>query len=138
MPSNLDLVRSIYAAWERGDFTCVDWADPEIEYVVMDGPEPGIWMGVAGMAEYVRDFLSVVDDWRNEAEEYRAISDGRVVVLDRLRGRGRISGLDVGRMKSGGAHVFEIEDGRVTRLGYYNDRVHAFTDLGLTEEDEPL
>ena len=70
MPSaNLDLVRSIYADWERGDFRSVEWAHPEIEFVMVGGPSPGTWTGLAGIAEAARDFVSAWEDLRTEAEE---------------------------------------------------------------------
>jgi ketosteroid isomerase-like protein len=134
--SNLELVRLIYAAWERGDFRSVDWADPKINYVVMDGPSPGSWTGVAEMAEVARDMLNAFQDWRDEAEEYRELPDGRVFVLDRLSGRGKASGIDVGHMRAHGVHVFDIREGKVTRLVYYNDRERALADLGLSPQGD--
>ena len=59
MPSaNLDLVRAIYAAWERGDYRSVEWAHPEMEYRVADGPSPSTWTGIKGMTEGFRDVLA--------------------------------------------------------------------------------
>ena len=44
--ANLELARSIYAAWGRGDFSSVEWADPEIEFVIFDGLSRGRWVGL--------------------------------------------------------------------------------------------
>jgi ketosteroid isomerase-like protein len=134
--ANLDLVRSIYAAWERGDFSSTEWADSEIEYVVADGPDPGCFHGVAAMAEAFRDRLSAWKDVRREADEYRELEDERVLVLDHhSSGRGKTSGLELGQMRSTGAHLFHVRGGKVTRLVRYWDRDRALADLGLATED---
>lgn len=129
--ANLDLVRSIYAAWERGDYSSARWAHPEIKYVIADGPAPGTWTGPRGMAEAVRDGLNAWENLRPEPVEYRALDGERVLVLVTYVGRGKTSGLDLGQMRAKGAMLFHIRDGMVTRHVHYWDRERALTDLGL-------
>ena len=136
MSANLDLVRSIYADWERGDFSSAEWADPEIEYVFTDGPAPGTWTGLARMAEASRDWLSAWKNWHAGAEEYRELDDEHVLVLTRRGARGKTSGLEIGRIQSKGASVWHVRDGKVTRLVIYWDRDHALADLGLAPEGD--
>ena len=132
--ANLDLVRSIHSAWERGDYSPTEWAHPEIEFALADGPSPGRWTGLAGMAEGTRYFLSAWEDFRFEADEYRELDDERVLVLDHFIGRGKTSGLELGQMRSNAANLFHVRDGKVTRLVLYPDRDYALADLGLEPE----
>ena len=133
---NLDLVRSIYADWERGDFSRADWADPEIEYTAQEsGPlSAQTWTGLAGMAEGARNTLEVIADQHIEAEEYCELDDMRVLVLDRRSGTWKQSGIGFGKstaLPAMGAHLFHVSNGKVRRLVAYFDRDRALADLGL-------
>lgn len=130
-PANLELVRSIFAAWEQGDFSAAEWAHPDIEFVAADGPAPDSWTGRAGLAAGWRETLRGWEEFRFEAEEYRELDDEGVLVLTHYSARGKASGLEIGQMRSDGAALFHINDGQVTRLVGYWDREHALADVGL-------
>jgi ketosteroid isomerase-like protein len=141
MSENLDLVRSIFADLERGDFDRVfqsasEWAHPQIEYVIADGPEPGSWSGLAGMAEAWRGLSSASENLRILAEECRELDNQRVLVLLDNSGRGKTSGIDLHQVR-GGANLFHLCDGKVTRCVVYWNRDHAVADLGLAAEGKP-
>jgi ketosteroid isomerase-like protein len=129
--ANVELVRSIYADWERGDYSRVNWADPEIEFVLADGIDPGRWTGRAGMWEGWRGRLSAWEQHRTEADEYRVVDDERVLVLAHTVARGKTSGVDLGQMLTKGANVFHVRDGKIAKLVVYLDRARALADLGL-------
>jgi ketosteroid isomerase-like protein len=132
--ANLDLVRSIFAAWAGGDFSSADWAHLQIEYVEADGPSPGSWTGPAGMADGVRGWLSAWKEFRFEVDEYRELDDERILVLFHRSGRGKTSGLELGQMGSRGAGLFQVRGSKVTRLVFYSDGRRALADLGLAPE----
>jgi len=131
MSENLDLVRSIYADWERGDyFSSVAWAHPEIELVFADGPDPGTSIGIGAAIERWREQLGPWEQFGIEATEYRELDDERALVLNRLRGRGTTTGVEV---DTEGGNVFHIRDGKVTRLVLYWDRDRALAAAGPDE-----
>jgi hypothetical protein len=52
--ANVEIVRSIFAAWGQGDLNSSGWADPEIEFAFAGGPDPTTGTGVPAMAESFR------------------------------------------------------------------------------------
>jgi ketosteroid isomerase-like protein len=131
---NLEIVRSVYAAWEGGDFSSAEWADPDIEFVSADGPTPGTWTGVSGMAESWGEVLSAFDALHVKVDEYRELDDHRILVLFRFDGRGKTSGLDLGQMQAEVANLLFLLEGKVTRLVTYWDRDRALADLDLSPD----
>ena len=132
--ANLELVRSIYADWERGDFSSADWAHPEVELVLADGPMQGSWSGLAGMAEGWRGFLSAWEEMRAVPDSYHELDETRVAVRMHNVGRGKSSGVDVGPMRQRSLNLFEIRDGKVIKVIAYWDGERAAAELGLAGE----
>ena len=130
MSENLDLVRSIYAEWERGDFRSTAWVDPEIELVIAEGLDGDVLTGVDSTARGWRDWLSAWDGYRAHAHEYRVLDDERVLVLGKMSGRGRMSGAG---SETETVNMFHVRNGKVVRLALYRNRARAFADLGLKE-----
>jgi ketosteroid isomerase-like protein len=133
MSENLDLVRSIFADWERGDFSSTDWADKAIEWVAADGPVTPTWTGIEGLAEGGREALDAFEDSRLVPEDYRELDSERILVFVRYAGRGKSSGLELEQFRSTGAWLVYVHSGKVTRFVRYWDRDRALADLGLEE-----
>jgi ketosteroid isomerase-like protein len=130
MSENVDLIRLIYANWERGDFRSTEWVDPEIELVIAEGLDGDVLTGLDSTARGWRDWLSAWDGYRAHACEYRILDDERVLVLGRMSGRGRMSGAS---SETETVNVFHVRNGKVVRLALYRNRPRAFADLGLEE-----
>jgi hypothetical protein len=133
---NVELVRSIGAAWERGDFNSAEWTHREITFASPDGMPSGSWTGPAEMARTWREVVSAWDDIRVTTDEFRELDHERVLVLCQFSGRGKTSGIRLGPQLTKGALLFKGTRGKVTRLVMYMDYSRAFADLGLAPEGD--
>lgn len=136
MPGNLAIARMICAAWERGEYLpgpsteelAAELVHPEIEFVVVGGPEPSSRRGLEAIAPSSDAFLALWEEFRVVAEEYRELDGERVLVLTRNIARGMISGVEIDQRR---ASVFEFAGGRVVRIVNYWERERALADLGI-------
>ena len=74
MSENLDLVRSIYADWERGDYSSAEWAHPEIEFVIADGPVRALEGGGGDGAGLGASVLSAWENYRTVVDESASLT----------------------------------------------------------------
>ena len=90
------------------------------------------------MADGFRQVMNAWQGYSSAAEEFVLLDEERVLVLHRLSGRGKVSGLELGRVQPKAAGIFQVRDGKVVSIVPYYSRERALADLGLTGEREIL
>ncbi len=121
---NVEIVRRVFDAFNRGDFeTALDLLDEDVEW---GGPpdvpdETGPYRGHDGVVAGFRNFMKVWE--RLDVELVEVIDAGdRVVAVNRWHGRSRGHGVDVDLHVS---QVLELRDGKVTRVRQFRERDEA-------------
>jgi ketosteroid isomerase-like protein len=131
---NVELVRRVFEAHGRGDFTAVFAAyDPEIEWHVLRVAEFGfdpVYVGHDGVRTFWRLWLSA---WETTSFEYDEFIDAgeHVVVVQSQRMRARTSGIDV--EWNSYAQVWTIRDAKVVRMDFFPTRGEAVEAVGRSE-----
>ena len=91
--------------------------------------EPVHYAGVSGIREFFRDVAESWESFRFEATDFRDLGD-RVLVLGEVRGRGRVSGIDVADRWG---WIIELREGKAESLRGFLDQCEALEAAGLGE-----
>jgi ketosteroid isomerase-like protein len=124
---DIEFLRAVYADWSRGDFSRAEVFAPDVEFVT-DFPDKGVYRGPEGVAKGFRGFLSAWTDFSTTAEEIVPTGGGRYLVLERLRGSGKESGVPI---DSPAANLITVRDGKIVRLQLFSHRDEARAAAGL-------
>jgi hypothetical protein len=89
---NIEIVRRIYAEWERGNFeAAMDFLDDDVvfETFMPDASESVVVTGRGSTRAFTRDWLGQWENYRAIGDEFREVDENRVLVLGRQAGTGR-------------------------------------------------
>jgi ketosteroid isomerase-like protein len=118
---NVETVRSLFDYWEQGDWQAsAELFDPEFVAVFSSGafPDPGTYRGARKTLDAWRSWLEAWEEFSLELEDAIPVGE-RVVVLNRLRGRGKASGIAVDAEVG---CIFDLDGGRIVRMVFCDRR----------------
>jgi ketosteroid isomerase-like protein len=122
--ANVALVRKLYDAWLRGESTRA-WVDPELEYV---NPPNAVEPGTVRGRETLGRWRDAYDEFRIEPERIEAVDADDVLVVARVRTRGRGSGA-ITETRQG--YIWTVKDGKAVRFQWFRDPADALAAVGL-------
>lgn len=120
--SNLEIVKELYQSFAEGDIEhCLALFDEDIEWVEAEGgPYGGTYHGRESVLENV--IVPLGEEWEEFVIDTERFVDGgdTIVGLSTYRGTYRETGKP---LEAPVAHVWDLEDGMVTRFQQYVDTV---------------
>ena len=128
---NVEIVRQVYEAFNRGDWGAV-YRDfhPDAEMTTPPrGLDAGIFRGREEGQAYWEDFLRPYEAVTTEPEEFLESGD-QLLVFIKTRARPTGSSAEV---EFGTGHLWTIRDGTVASLRIYPEREKALKAAGLSE-----
>jgi len=105
---------------------------PDIDWRAAEGAvdDVGEMHGPVAVRRYVQDWIDTFDDFSVVVEELRDVGDDRVVAIQRLSGRAKLSGTETDLRY---AVVSTVHDGKVVRVREYLSIDEALEAVGLSE-----
>jgi ketosteroid isomerase-like protein len=124
---NVDVIRAIHEDWLRGELSFENF-DPEIAMIESKTlPGAASAYGIDAVRRYMESFAKYWEEIRFEPQEYIDAGE-QVVVVARLIGRGKASGIEVTR---DWAYVWTLRDGKALRMDGFTERQEAIDAAGL-------
>jgi ketosteroid isomerase-like protein len=131
---NIELVTTVLAQWEQGNFWTPDAFDRAVQVRWMDpiiAPAGGETNGLEELARGMVEFLRQWEKGSGSATAERVVEAGEgVVSVETWRGRGKTSGVEVSAPQ---ACIWSISNGKITRMVRYGDPAEALEAAGLSE-----
>lgn len=126
---NVELVQRLleqFIATGEPSWVLLDEGIEAHDHDVMDASE---YRGHEGFGRWLKNWDEAWAEFSMEPEEFLDAGE-RVVSVFRMKATGRSSGVAVERQD---AMVWEVREGKIVRLDYYNNRQRALEAAGLRE-----
>jgi ketosteroid isomerase-like protein len=125
---DMELIREIYDGWNHGDVEgTLAYVHPEAEWHTRWLGTHDVYHGRDGVREFVAAIAETWEELRVEPERFISLNENQAVIVERLVGRGRGSGIEVDM------HVYDavtVSDGLVIKREVFYDLDEA---LGTVE-----
>jgi ketosteroid isomerase-like protein len=126
------LVEYLKMLTDGGVDAIAEFWDPGIEWRAAEGEidDAGEMHGREAVRRYAQDWFDMFDDLTLVAEELVDAGDDRVVAVQRMTGRAKVSGIETEIRFS---VVYTLRDGKIVQAREYMDKEQALEAVGLRE-----